>query len=468
MKQPQITTGIPEPRSVHLKRSLGGLERFLWLTDQNVPVHFAMAVHIEGRTTIHGWRTALNAVQRRHPMLSVAIETNESNTPHFSTVTGARIPLRIAEAPGLANWLLEMARELATPFNAEQAPLARCVLMHEEDKSVFIFSAHHSIADGLSVAYVVRDLLHALGGEKLEALPPMPAEEPLVYSSQQGAAGAEILEAPEPPQRGRAVAFRLLDSLPTIEALRLTPERTQMLLERARTEGTTVHGALCAALVLAGREASPDWDSNEVRVLSPFSLRKQLGAGENCGVFVWGTGVTMPLAPVKEFWEMARFAKSSLAAKQALERVAIEMQGLEKAMESGVDVAGASQLLAEAFPCELLLSNLGNLPIQFETGNLKLKALWGPSVLMGFQGEQTVGVTTTNGALCLLHTSFTPIPSLLQRTEHILRAACQNFGDAAAVNGFQLYACGASLARVKELAPAGENSFAERWLGDGI
>jgi len=425
MKKLQMTTTIPEPRSVDFARPLGALERFFWLTDQNRPVHFAMAAHVEGRTTLPGWRAALDAVQGRHPLLSVTIETNDSTAPHFRTVTDARIPMRIARAATPSSWLSEMAWELATPFRAQQAPLVRSVLMHGEDKSVLILSAHHAIADGLSVAYIIRDILQALGGERLEALPPMPAEEPLVYMSQQAPADAEILGAPEPPQQGRPVTFRMLDSWPTVEAVRLTPELTHMLVERARNEGTTVHGALCAAIVLAGREASRDWNSNPVRVLSPFSLRKQLGIGEDCCAFVWATGVTVPLTPVAEFWEMARFAKSSLDAKQPLERVTMEMRGLEQAVESGIDVAGAAQLLAQVFPCELLLTNLGNLPIQFETGALKLEALWGPSVLLGFDGEQTVGVTTTNGSLCLLHTSFAPIRSLLQRTERILRSACE-------------------------------------------
>jgi hypothetical protein len=388
-------------------------------------VHFAMAAHIEGRTTLPGWRAALDAVQDRHPLFSVAIETRDGNTPYFRTVTDARIPLRIVRAPRFSNWSFEMASELATPFNAERAPLVRSVLLHGEDESVFILSAHHSIGDGLSAAFIIRDLLRTLAGERLEALDPMAAQEPLVYLSQQAPADPEDLGAPEPPPQGRPVTFRRLDSWPTVDGVRLTPELTSMLVERARKEGTTVHGALCAALVLAGREASRDWDGKPVRILSPFSLRKQLGVGEDCGAFVWATGVTMPLAPVAEFWEMARYAKSSLAGKQPLERVAMEMRGLGQAVESGIDVAGASQLLAQGFPCELLLTNLGNLPIQFDTGELKLKALWGPSVLMGFEGEQTVGAATTNDSLCLLHTSFAPIPSLLERTERILRSACE-------------------------------------------
>src|SRR5215472_5714915 len=106
---------ISEPRMVDFARPLGGLERFLWLTDQNRPTHFAMATQVEGRTTIAGWRAALDAVQERHPLLSVAIKTDESNSPHFRTVADARIPLRIARAAPLSSWSSEMAWELATP-----------------------------------------------------------------------------------------------------------------------------------------------------------------------------------------------------------------------------------------------------------------------------------------------------------------------------------------------------------------
>lgn len=56
------------------------------------------------------------------------------------------------------------------------------------------------------------------------------------------------LGQPEAPQEGRPVTFRTVDgSLPRIQALRLTPVTTRTLVERAREERTTVHGALCAA-----------------------------------------------------------------------------------------------------------------------------------------------------------------------------------------------------------------------------
>ena len=44
----------------------------------------------------------------------------------------------------------------------------------------------------------------------------------------------------------------------------------------------------------------------------------------------------------------------------------------------------------------------------------KLESLWGPSVFVGMEGEQMIGAATLNGAIHLLHTSYTPIPKLLQ------------------------------------------------------
>jgi hypothetical protein len=48
----------------------------------------------------------------------------------------------------------------------------------------------------------------------------------------------------------------------------------------------------------------------------------------------------------------------------------------------------------------------------------------GSSVLRGFEGDQTVGVATANGALCLLHTTFNPQPPLLEVMEQVLPMAC--------------------------------------------
>ena len=137
--------------SLDLARPLGGLEQFFSLVDQHRSVHFAMAAHVEGQTTISAWRTALDALQERHPFFSVGIERGDGGSPYFRPDVNARIPLRVVANPEHANWQMEVAKELATPFDEQQAPLVRAVLSHGTNESIFILTAHHSIADGLSL-----------------------------------------------------------------------------------------------------------------------------------------------------------------------------------------------------------------------------------------------------------------------------------------------------------------------------
>jgi len=411
---------IPELSAIDVARSLGGAEHLFSLIDRNRTIHFAMVAQIEGSTSISAWRTSLGKLQERHPLLSVAIEFNNGSAPYFGAVRNAPIPLRVIVGP--TGWQTEVARELATPFDPERAPLARAVLMHGERGSAFILTTHHSIADGLASAYAIRDLFRLLAGENLERLPTIPPLGPHVSISQHA---PNDTGQPEAPQEARAVTFRTACGLPSVEALSLTPEMTRTLIERARKERTTVHGALCAAVVLAGRESSADWSDSPVRVMTPFNLRNELGIGEDCGLYVWAASVSLNPRTPADFSEIARFAKSSLAEKQSLRRVAKELEGLEQAMNSGIDVLGAAQVFAQVLPFELLLTNLGKLSVQFDTGSLRLKALWGPAVLMGFENEQTVGVTTANDSLCLLHIAHTPIRFLLPRAAEILQLACK-------------------------------------------
>jgi NRPS condensation-like uncharacterized protein len=63
-----------------------------------------------------------------------------------------------------------MAKELATPILLNGAPLARITLLRKGGGSILLLSMHHSIADGLSAAFVIRDILKALAGKPLQPL----------------------------------------------------------------------------------------------------------------------------------------------------------------------------------------------------------------------------------------------------------------------------------------------------------
>jgi Phthiocerol/phthiodiolone dimycocerosyl transferase C-terminus len=213
---------------------------------------------------------------------------------------------------------------------------------------------------------------------------------------------------------------------PRATARKLDENLTATLKERARREGTTVQGALCAALVLAGRKTSSTWRNQSVRVISPINVRAPLGAGEACGLYLVGGIVLCQPGDSRAFWELARFAKKELAPSQTFQSLSTSLHGLEAIMTKDMDVETAAQIAAVAFATDLMVSNLGQMPYESEVGKLKIEAVWGPTALQGLDGEQNIGIATTNGAIRLLHASYSLIPYLLENTELILRAACED------------------------------------------
>src|SRR6516225_1903582 len=102
-----------------------------------------------------------------------------------------------------------------------------------------------------------------------------------------------LVDGQEQDQAGaaRPAIYRPHDNArPTVKELRLSRGLTSSIRDRARQEGTTVHGALCAALVLASREFAA-WRK------SPFASSRPSTRGR--------------------YWVRARVAASSLAPPRA-------------------------------------------------------------------------------------------------------------------------------------------------------
>ena len=86
-------------------------------------------------------------------------------------------------------------------------------------------------------------------------------------------------------------------------------------------------------------------------------------------------------------------------------------------MTKDMDVETATQISAVAFARDLMVSNLGQMPYESEFGKFRLEAVWGPTALQGLDGEQNVGIATTNGTIRLLHASYPLISDLLENTD---------------------------------------------------
>jgi len=73
---------------------------------------------------------------------------------------------------------------------------------------------------------------------------------------------------------------------------------------------------------------------------------------------------------------------------------------------------------------KISVNNLGAIPFEARFGELRLEAIWGPCILLGYEGERLISAATVDGSLHLMHTSYQPLPSVLEVMEQHLTAAC--------------------------------------------
>jgi NRPS condensation-like uncharacterized protein len=392
-------TAIPRP--------LGAHEKLFWLAGQNRPVHFAIAAEVDGSTRIEQWQDALDRVCRQSALIWSRIVPDERGAPVFTPVPFGSIPLHVVEN-AMSEWTAHVAGQLDQPFDASRAPLLRATLLHGADRSVIILCVHHSIADGLALSFLIRDVLRAFACEPVRLNTETASIEHLVAARRSTWAmpQAEATHTARPP-----MPYRPLDgSTPRVEAVRLTLETTRALRERARVERSTLHGALCAALTAAASTLVPGWSDVPLRVLCPIEVRRRmLNSSDHIGLCV--TAVILDdESSTQDFWSMARSFSERLEPAKSVEGISA-LVGLVHDLGSPIStVQQAQEFLAQGFSAEILLTNLGAVEFKDTYGPLTLHALWGPAVHSGFAMAQTVGAVTV-GINCICSTPVTNRPA---------------------------------------------------------
>ena len=406
--------------AIAIPRPLGALEKMFWLADQNRPTHFAIAAEVGGSTRIEQWQDALDRVCRQSALIWSRIVPDQRGAPVFTPVAYGSIPLDVVK-DAMSEWTAHVAGQLDQPFDTSRAPLLRATLLHGADRSVIILCVHHSVADGLALSFLMRDVLRVFAGEPVRLSTETASIEHLVAARRSTLAmpQAEATHTARPP-----MPYRPLDgSTPQVEAVRLTREATRSLRERARVERSTLHGALCAAVTAAASTLVPGWSDIPLRVLSPIDIRRRmLNSSEHIGLCVSAVILDDEGNP-QDFWSLARSFSDRLEPAKSVEGISA-MVGMVRDVASSVStIQEAQEFFAQGFGAEIILTNLGAIEFKNTYGPLTLHALWGPSVHAGFAMGQTVGAVTVRDRLHLLHTSYGPAIGLLGEASSLLNAA---------------------------------------------
>lgn len=401
-------------------RPLGTNEKVFWVLDQKSNTQFAIAAELSGNATDSAWRQAIDIVQTRHPNLSVRITGNSYHSAAFEDVSSCKIPLRIIYAKPGEDWANKVEEELNDPIDHSVAPLVRATVLQQSGKTVFIFVANHSISDGMSVALVIRDILTVLSGQMIASLSPIPSLDEI-----SGVVPVEFKAKSLPDHSSPSVPFTREKT--SISNLGFSRALTKAIIEQSKSEQTTVHGTLGAALVTALGE--PSVGNEGIKILHPVSARKTLNMGEDFSLLI--NIVTSLHHPVNrdKFWDLAREVRQSVVITQNAEWIRNDTLTTQQLFQNNLDLETIEQALCAGTAHDLMLTNLGALSFKTTFGSLELLHLWGPMVLTPHLEARTVGVATFNGELTLTVTGQTESPDLLEKVREILVRICGSTAD---------------------------------------
>ncbi|TCL71148.1 condensation domain-containing protein [Rhizobium sp. BK251] len=415
------------PERPDLVRQLGGFERVLHHYSLEHPRHFCMVAEIMGRKSQQDYRDAFDEIQRRHALLSVYIADDPTTGPGFYK---SERPLKVTFTPFAQepDWRRVVERELATSFPASEAPLMRATVLHGTGRATIVLTFHHSIGDGLSAAFIIQDLMEALDKQYLPPLAKPDALETVAGKRLLGE-GEEFDIKPfseETAKVLRSIAAAPLwrpfeGDAPQVSTVSFDPAFTSLLRDTAKSNGTTVHGAICAAVVCSAGEAI---GKDSVTITSAVNLRTVLSIEERvCALLAIVGTVRFPRDVSGNFWKLARQATEELAHARTAGGLLNTIGLVESNVPPTADHILASGLFG-SLQYDVIATNLGVLSIPTEVGDLRLESLWGPCIQGRFANERVIGAATINGQLRIVQTTPKHIPSFLDKLRQTLVDAC--------------------------------------------
>lgn len=274
-----------------LPRPLDRAEAFFWFLDRFSSMNFAVMAEGRGDLDEQALQQALDAAQRRHPLLKAAIEADAGQRLHFVPRPATGLPLiRIDDK----DWRMALAERIVEPFELGEAPLIRACRLSDGERWIIALIFHHSIGDARSGFAVLSEVLQGAAGAPVDETP-MPLQPPLgaLYPAAfAGDAGRELLGQLKAMRKAAAersglpvaqVGHRPSDEIvPRIISLQLSVAEADALARNARATQATVNGVIGAAQLIALRALFGDDDERVLGLTCAADLRphlaKQVGA----------------------------------------------------------------------------------------------------------------------------------------------------------------------------------------------
>jgi NRPS condensation-like uncharacterized protein len=391
-----------------------------------LPLHVVMAARIRGNIDVEEMRSEVEKLRSKHALLAVRINIDENDIAWYTTKDVPPLAVRTIDRESDSDWLDVALEEYKTSFPMETGPLVRFTLLQSVEVSELIVCGHHAICDGISLTYLIRDILSRLAepSDCVESLPFPPAVdfETVPNPPRKNLIANAVISLINRAWRKKNIRFdfELMEKLHYCYwqensdirqfTWQLSEAETAKLVKCCKEKGITVNSLLWAAFLIAQDKVQGSSEAFRNRAGLAISTRDKLKVpvGESFGFYASSHRVVLSKYQDKNFWDAVRT--------------------IHEQLRRSIDSADPFKMLSSTWLCPTLIdslyfskygfspnrisnkllkkmmwdkvnygcviTNVGRVDIPTSYGDLQLEAIYGPLVYSDVN-EKTVGVITT-------------------------------------------------------------------------
>jgi NRPS condensation-like uncharacterized protein len=442
--------------------------RFLFSPTSDI----SLVLRLRGQVSEEDLRSAVDKVLASYPLFGVRLEWVDHDV-HWSTTEGAaEVPVKMYPRESDDTWIEVLNKEHAIPLRPSKGPLTKFVLVKGNDVSELMIYCHHSISDGRSMEFALREVLLHLADPNREPprFPEAPPMTPDIFpkGAAVGKVRASLIGRFNKNWEKERVLFDEEDLVNLWEAvwknteygleiIEFSPEETQQLIEVSRSEGVTLNSTLLVTFVKARHDAIGR-DSDKMSVATTVDARKRLtvDCSDSVGFYAGGSFLDFNYREKKSLWDNIRAyhkdvqkqlqgskifsvgADHFVLDQTLVDAIVVALAGDQvephqsrytKISEfanrtDGLAVSFGERMMSNS--PQLMSTNLGKLDIPEEIPGIQVeRAFFAPSSALGM--EIVLGVATVNGKLTITlnyyegYVDGKNIKSVRGRAEEILR-----------------------------------------------
>jgi len=158
---------LENQKVVQYERKITPIERMFHRSPYSI---VTLVARIKGNVTEDMLVKAVAKVQHRHPNLRVRIMDDNIHNPWFISQGAKEIQIEIVPRESDDDWIQVHQQASQIPFEFEARPAIRFILVQSPKVSELIILCHHIICDGMSLAYLARDIMELMLAEQRKVL----------------------------------------------------------------------------------------------------------------------------------------------------------------------------------------------------------------------------------------------------------------------------------------------------------